>query len=50
MTKRKLQKLIYHSKNNQKELTAREAAQALGLSERQIFRVKKGLVNKVSFL
>jgi transposase len=49
MTKRELQKLIYHSKNNRKELTAREAAQALGLSERQIFRLKKGVSEQGEF-
>lgn len=43
MTKRELQKLIIIQQTIERKLTVREAAQALGLSERQIFRLKKGV-------
>ncbi|SHE93096.1 hypothetical protein SAMN02746089_01021 [Caldanaerobius fijiensis DSM 17918] len=43
MTKREVQKLIVINKIIDGILTIREAAQALNLSERQIFRLKKGV-------
>ncbi|SHF39063.1 Transposase [Caldanaerobius fijiensis DSM 17918] len=43
MTKREVQKLIVINKTIDGILTIREAAQALNLSERQIFRLKKGV-------
>jgi len=41
MTQRELQKLIVINKTIDGTLTVREAAQALHLSQRQIFRLKK---------
>ncbi|WP_218915141.1 helix-turn-helix domain-containing protein [Caldanaerobius polysaccharolyticus] len=43
MNQRELQKLIIISKTIDGILTVKEAAQALGLSQRQIFRLKKGV-------
>lgn len=43
MTQRELQKLIVINKTIDGILTVREAAQALHLNQRQIFRLKKGV-------